>query len=108
MRKLTSTLSVAALVAFPLGLIAPSALADAPHTTTVSCSQFFGPQSQGTGVTVRQADNRITFSSHCTNAGFSPPRAEKLFICSDFFADAKGQFVITPSGNIEGHCTFPQ
>jgi hypothetical protein len=104
MHKLASALSVAALAALPLSLTAPSAFADNPHTTISSCD-VFGPESHGPGITFTQTDNKITVSIHCTEVDGSPPRAVK-FVCSDVFPDVKGQFVLTPSGNVEGHCTF--
>jgi hypothetical protein len=106
MRKFTSAIGVAALATLPLGLTAPSALADNPHTALASCD-VFGPGSHGPGITFTQTDGKITLSIHCTNVDGSPSRAVKL-ICSDVFGpDVKGQFVLTPSGNVEGHCTFP-
>ncbi|HET9118557.1 MAG TPA: hypothetical protein VFN75_10885 [Pseudonocardiaceae bacterium] len=108
MRKLTSALGVTALATLPLGLVMPSALADNPHTVVASCSQEFGPDSHGPGITFMVRNGEITVSGHCTNViDESVPRAEKAS-CSDLIPGANGQFVLTPSGNLEGVCTFPQ
>ena len=109
MRKLTSALGVTALATLPLGLAVPSALADNPHTVfTASCSHEFGLDSQGPGITVTVQNDKITLSGHCTNViDESAPRAVKGS-CGDFIPGANGQFALTPSGNLEGHCTFPQ
>lgn len=105
MPKLTSALSVAALVTLSLGLTAPSALADPAQKATIPCSDFLGSDAKGT-ITIKQNDNKITLSVHCNTDLVGPERAVK-FKCSDFGPDVKGQFVITPSGNIEGHCSVP-
>lgn len=108
MHKLTSALGVTILAALPLGLALPSALADNPHTVFASCSQAFGPDSHGPGFTLTEHNGQITVSGHCVNAvDVSAPRAENAS-CGEFIPGVSGQFVLTPSGNIEGHCTFPQ
>lgn len=108
MRRLMSALGVTALAAVPLGPAVPSALADNSHEVFASCSQAFGPDSHGPGITLMEQNGAITLSGHCTNIiEVSPPRAEKA-ACGDFIPGASGQFVLTPSGNIEGHCTFSQ
>jgi hypothetical protein len=108
MHKLTSALGVIALATLPLGLVVPSALADNPHTVFASCSQEFGPDSHGPGITSTVHNGEITVSGHCTNVtDEAAPQAEKAS-CSDFIPGAKGQFVLTPSGNLEGVCTFPK
>jgi hypothetical protein len=108
MRKLTSALGVTALAALPLGLAVPSALADNPHTVFASCSEAIGPDSHGPGVTFMVQNGKITVSVHCANVtDASVPRALKA-LCGDFIPGLNGQFVLTPIGNLEGHCTLRQ
>lgn len=108
MRKLTSALDVTALAALPLVLAVPSALADNPHPVFASCGQAFGPDSHGPGITFTEHNGNITVSGHCANViDVSVPRAQSAS-CGDFIPGASGQFVLTPSGNLEGHCTFPE
>jgi hypothetical protein len=105
-RRIASALSVAALVALSLGLTATPALADTPQTATFPCSKLFGPGATGT-VTIAQNDDKITVNLHCNTGTPGPDHAVKLK-CSDVAGpDTKGQIVITPSGNVEGHCSFP-
>lgn len=105
MRKITSALGVTALVALSLGLAAPLALADPAQKLTIPCSDVFGPDAKGK-ITVKQNDNKVTLSAHCNTDLVGPERAVK-FECSIVDPDIKGQFVITPSGNFEGHCSIP-
>ena len=108
MCKLMSALGVTALAALPLGLAMPSALADNSHTVFASCSQLFGSDSHGPGISFTEQNGDITVSGHCTNVvDVSALRAEKAS-CGDFIPGARGKFVLTPSGNLEGHCTFSQ
>lgn len=105
MRKYASALSVTALVLLSLGFAAPFALADPAQTVSIPCSDVFGSDAKG-NITVNQNDNKITVSAHCNTNLFDPEHALK-FKCSDISGlDLKGQFVLTPSGNIEGHCSF--
>jgi hypothetical protein len=108
MRKLTSALGVTALAALPLGLAVPPALADNPHPIFASCSQAFGLDSHGPGITFTEHNGTITVSGHCADViGVSVPRTQNAS-CGDFIPGASGQFVLTPSGNLEGHRTFPK
>jgi len=105
-KRMASALSVAALVALSLGLTATPALADDAHTGTIPCSDLFGPAATGT-VTIKQNDDKITVSLHCNTNTPGPDHAVRIK-CTDVVGPhATGQFVITPSGKVEGHCRFP-
>lgn len=106
LRHIVTTLYVAAVMALPLGLAATPALADPDQTVTVLCSTVFGPSAAGT-ITIKQNDDKIAASLHC-NTDLPGPNHAMRFKCDTFAPDVKGQFVFTPSGNIEGHCSFPQ
>jgi hypothetical protein len=105
MRKITSAFSATALVALSLGLTAPLALADTAQKATIPCSDVFGADAKG-DITLKQDGNKITLSAHCNTELVGPEHAVK-FECSIVDPDVKGQFVITPSGNFEGHCSTP-
>jgi methionine-rich copper-binding protein CopC len=105
MRKLASALSVTALVLLSLGLTTPSAFADPAHTVTIPCSDVFGSDAKGK-ITLMQNDDKVTLSAHCNTDLVGPEQAVK-FECSIVDPNVKGQFVITPSGNFEGHCSVP-
>jgi hypothetical protein len=104
-RRIASALSVVALVALPLGLTATPALADAAQTATFPCSDIFGQSATGTA-TIKQNGDKTTVSLHCNTDAPGPDHAV-LFKCNIFGPDVKGQVVVTPSGNFEGHCSFP-
>jgi hypothetical protein len=105
MRKIMSALSVTALVVLSLGLTAPLALADPAPAVTIPCGDVFGPDTKGK-IMLKQNDDKVTLSVHCNTDLVGPEHAVE-FECSIVDPDVKGHFVITPSGNFEGHCSVP-
>ena len=103
-RRIATTLYMAALVALPLGLTATPALADSDHTVVEQCSKLFGPSATGT-ITTKQKDDKVTISVHC-NTHLPGPDPAVVLKC-DSAPGAKGKLVFSPSGNIDGQCSFP-